>query len=113
MGRDRGQDPFEIMSFKPNDKVVCVETPEDYGTHVRPNGPVIKGQVYCVTEIAPDRNSVKIAGKPTFFYGFEAFWIGRLFRLVSEVGHPEVNLEEVNQNASIEDWCQNATRPRD
>lgn len=93
------------VSFKPGDKVVCVDdSSTKLSTRIYPNGYIIRGKVYVVTEFflkgqycarghSPNyHDSVSILGKPivSSISGDKLVWNAYRFRLVSEVGHPPI-----------------------
>lgn len=89
------------MSFKPNDKVVCVDAKRRASSDLhRVHGWVQEGCVYCVRSVVQSpftgKWGVRVVGisadvSPLLNLEY-AFYADR-FRIISEVGHPEVRKE--------------------
>ena len=81
-----------MTTFKPNDKVVCINArPQSFGVrsedvpHVKlPNGFIEKDAVYCVREVVNLRtgDGLFIVGPQVFLYGKPVPWNGLRFRKV-------------------------------
>jgi len=97
--------------MKAGDKVVCIDDSDSPWSHnyVRPNGPPKKGTVYVVKALLlvgdelngfrlPPQggNGIQILGLPTIWIKRNVEWcfMANRFRLVSEVGHPPVAIEQ-------------------
>ncbi len=94
--------------MKTNDKVVCVDDGpvrrcETATMYAFPNGLPVKGQVYVVIGIFQpsfvgryyiNTIGIQVSGKPAILFGTDTGWHPRRFRLVSEVGHPPIEVEQ-------------------
>ena len=95
-----------MNTFKPNDKVVCINArPQSFGVrsedvpHVKlPNGFIEKDAVYCVREVVNLRtgDGLFIVGPQVFLYGTPVPWNGLRFRKV------ERNMEKIKRKAKKE-----------
>ena|ERR1051326_4819052 len=96
--------------MKAGDKVVCVDDgPSKIGNpfcdkqHSAPRGWLTKGIVYLVEQArGPELvggfyfsdSALVVLGKPSLIRGHEVGWSASRFRLLSEVGHPPVAVEQ-------------------
>lgn len=94
--------------MKTNDKVVCVDdnyTGLDHPALLIPDGVPVRDTVYTITGWFAtnslqwmfwrnDKDRVSIAGVRCLCDGEEIGWRADRFRLVSEVGHPPIAVEQ-------------------
>jgi len=95
--------------MKTGDKIVCVDDQfselKEHPYVIMPDGCPVKDQVYCADQMFPERSlfwrgntnetiRLVVCGMRVLLEGEEIGWPAECFRLVSEIGHPPIQVEQ-------------------